>query len=122
MLFETTLGTTLLVSAAARCQRQESQGFLLSSGTARICVASGKSAEAIMTEEFDELAGVESVKITRDGQSFSIDIDMSMFDRATRRRIYAKERELYSKFPRYLLNVHLNDRSQQGAQIDAVQG
>jgi hypothetical protein len=77
-----------------------------------IRLASGKTAEAIMSEEFDEIVGVESVTVTRAGAAFLIEVNMSLFDRVTRRLAYDKERELYGKFPDYSLSVHLIDRSQ----------
>lgn len=102
--------------------RPQLEFLLASNDTKCVNASSGKTAEAIMNEEFEELAGVERVMITREGSIFSIDIDMSVFDRDTRRRVYAKEQKLYNDFPKYSFNIHLNDRSRRHvAIINAVQ-
>ena len=122
MLVETTIGTTLLLYTAAKRSRPQSEFLVASNGTKCVSMASGKTVGAIMTEEFDELAGVDGVNISRDGNHFFIEVGMSAFDRPTRRRVYDKERELYKRFPKYTLSVHLNDQSQQAATINAYEG
>ena len=67
--------------------------------------------ETRVIEHFDKLAGVSGVRVSRNDDSFSIDVDVFTFDKPTRRRIYAKERDLNELFQNFSFDVRLIDLS-----------
>jgi hypothetical protein len=84
-------------------------------------LSTGTSMAEKAISEFETLAGVENVSVGQNGSRLVIDVEMSIFDRASRRNAYAKEWQLYKEHPGYTFDVRLIDRSpRQGT--DAVQG
>jgi hypothetical protein len=74
-------------------------------------LASDTSLERKMADELEEIKGVINVQITRSKGSFSFDVYLSSFDRATRRSVYAVEKDLYERFPNLTFGVCLIDSS-----------
>lgn len=71
--------------------------------------------------EFEELAGADKVHVHQNGTRITVDVQMSMFDRVTRRHAYAKEWQLYKEYSGYSFDVRLIDHSQRQSN-DAIQG
>ena len=71
--------------------------------------------------EFEELAGVDRVQIHQNGTRILVDVEMSKFDRSTRRHAYAKEWQMYKEYPGYTFDVRLIDQSPRQIN-DAIQG
>src|SRR5260370_71976 len=64
---------------------------------------------------------VDRVQIHQDGTRILVDVEMSTFDRVSRRHAYAKEWQLYKEYPGYTFDVRLIDQSPRQTN-DAIQG
>jgi hypothetical protein len=122
LIVETAVAVTLLC-AATRRQRIENSEYSISSSvkTHLFQVASGRTLEGDMREELQGLPNVSGVTVKRNGNLVSVDVELSQFDRASRRRIYSKERELAKYYPAHVLDVRLIDCSER-SHADADQG
>ena len=70
-----------------------------SADTSCFQMASGRTLEQSMKIDFGRILGVGEVRISRHGDSCSVEVDLHDFSRETRRKVYAKERELYQEHP-----------------------
>lgn len=110
LVTETMMALGLLCTATKRSH--DSEGFVYGTDSA-VCfeIGTGLSAEDQMANELEEMVGVREVRFHRQRGRFSIDVYLSSFDKATRRSIYAKERDFYSRF-QHLDSVNLIDVSE----------
>ena len=121
MFVETAVVATL-VCASTKRSRADAELHLISGRTQCVQVASGRTLETVMTEEINDVSGVADVKIRRDGSVVSVDVEMSQFDRNSRRSVYAAERRLAKRYPNHRLDVRLIDRSPEHQSKDADEG
>ena len=78
------------------------------------------SLEEKLKEQFEDLAGVGQVRMSKNGKTLSVQIEVTNFDRTTRRRIYATEREAYKTFPEYSFDFCLVDVSESPENAERV--
>jgi len=121
-LVETAMTVSLLCTLPKKTSPEGWPYFVAHDGKAANCfqLASDTSLERKMADEFEGLHGVRNVQIARSRESFSIDVYLAAFDRATRRSVYAIEKDLYRRFPDLTFGVRLIDAS--GTTRDAVTG
>jgi len=110
---EGALAMRMICSTEARRQRQAKNHPYYVSNESSNCfqVATGTSLESKLADEIENIDGVRDVRVNRNGAAFSVDIDLLNFDKASRRRVYAKEKDLYREFPNYTFNFCLIDAS-----------
>jgi hypothetical protein len=112
LVAETVFAATVLCSTAERRQRSENDPFFVSNrGLTCFNVCTGSSLENKLTTEFENIAAVKDVRVNRSGDTFALEIEMARFDRVSRRQIYAREKELYHRFPQYSFGFCLIDAS-----------
>lgn len=61
--------------------------------------------------DFMAVRGVSGVRVDQVQKHLTVEVELVAFDRATRRKVYAKERELYREFPDYEFGFLLVDSS-----------
>jgi hypothetical protein len=92
--------------------RRDEDCFVLSSNRPKTFqVSNGSSLEEQVKRDLVALFGVTSVRVVRTDKAFTATVDMAVFDRTTRRAVYAKERSLNEKYPDYTFDVYLMDQS-----------
>jgi hypothetical protein len=123
-IVETVFVVGMMCASTTRNRAVEEQQptYTVSNGLSVVLfqVSSGRTLGGKVREEFSEVSGVGDVAIGQNGQTVSVGVEMLSFDRATRRRVYAKERKLCRDFPNHTFNVYLIDQSQRIA--DAHEG
>jgi len=55
--------------------------------------------EQVLISRFQDIDGVSDTRVKRNGEYFSVEVDLSIFDRPTRNKVFARERDLYQEFP-----------------------
>jgi hypothetical protein len=121
-IVETAMTVSLLCTLPRKTSPEGWPNFVAHDGKTANCfqLATDISVERRMADEFEVLKGVTNVQIARSKDSFSIDVYLSAFDRATRRSVYAIEKDLYQRFPDLTFGVRLIDAS--GIDRDAITG
>ncbi len=123
MFIETAVAVGLFCAPTKRKHVNEFKPYVVNGASSIISfhVASGKTMERLVSEEFDELAGVGAVGVIKNGRSLSVDVEMSAFDKTSRRNVYATERRIAKSYPGYAFDVRLIDCSRQHTN-DAFEG
>ena len=79
-------------------------------------IFSGTSMERMLASNFQDINGVSAVHVRKNGWQFSIEIDLSLFDRPTRNKVFEKELEMYVEFPNTSFEFCVVDASSKGAE------
>jgi len=111
---ETLFAVTVVCAAPKKSTGQTESNFYVlanDNGCSSFRFVNGTSLEQKMTDELKSIAGVGDVHVSRNGSALSIQVDVLNFDRATRRTIYAKEKELRGLYPNNALEIYLADMS-----------
>lgn len=67
---------------------------------------------SFITTDFRSVRGVSEVSVKKSGSDdYSVVVEMVRFDRATRRKVYAKEQSLYREFPNVRFDFDVIDAS-----------
>jgi hypothetical protein len=83
-------------------------------------VSSGTSMEVDVREELQGLPNVSGVTVNRRGNLVLVDVELSQFDKISRRQVYSRERQIAKYYPGHILDVRLIDRSPQQSR-DAIE-
>lgn len=110
MIVETAVAVTLLCTSAKRQRPEVDVSCITNSGSAGIHlvrVASGRTLEAKMVDDIEEMSGVVDVTVKRTGDVFDVFVVMENMDFAPFSAVVQKELDLDAKFPDYTFNFDL---------------
>ena len=104
-------GAIALAMVCSTSRRDEDCYVLSSANPKTFQISNGSSLEAEVKRDLVCLQGVNAVHLSRIDNAFTATVDMVLFDKATRRAVYARERFLHEKYPDYTFDVYLLDQS-----------
>ena len=123
IVVETMMATALLcTSTKKKCTDSDIVYFTTQPRPALIHLTTGETLETIVSDKIKSLPHVDGVSVRRNGPVVSVDVEMSKFDKATRRSVYAVERQLAEQYPNHSVDVRLIDKSPENQSRDAVKG
>lgn len=107
------IAETLLVAAVCTSTKRSSFETLLytTGGQSAFEISSGISLERHIANKLCDMNGVQNARVTLEKDQLYIEVDLWNFDKATRRAVYARERELYREYPDLSIGLHLVDAS-----------
>jgi len=74
-------------------------------------ISTGETLERRIANRLQGLDGVGVVTVVRDRDQVQVQVHLSKFDRATRRKVYSIERELFRDLPDLSIGLYLVDES-----------
>ena len=112
VIVEGALALAMACSTNATRKRDEQECFIFSSTSRTFQVSTGQSLESAIKDDLFDLNGVSAVRISRLDRAFTVTVDLVLFDKATRRAVYAMERAFNEKYNGYTFDVYLVDQSE----------
>jgi hypothetical protein len=79
-------------------------------------IITGESMEETLISEFQDIDGVQNANVHRDQNGFYVEIELSVFDRPTRNKVFEKQLEMYKEFPSTAFEFCVVDASSKGSE------
>jgi hypothetical protein len=123
MFFAETILAAKLLSSDPKARAENDLLYISDGNPSRynFQIFSGSSMEKLVISEFQDIDGVRDTQTEREGKQLSVKIEVEKFDRPTRNKIFAKEKELYQEFPNTYFDFCLVDVSPEaGEDADSI--